>query len=175
MPAATGSTGRPPRRLTHPARLDGRLRERRTLARPQRPSPQLPSFADRRSIGPFLADCDGTVMEQRGRKRWPTFGSYSAQNRLDLGRNLCHRLHHRDLDQRRALGRTLRQRSPQLLGGPTESLLSSRAHDQRQGNRLGRRPQMALTSPRRAAGQPPVRNVRSARISSGVNKTAKKR
>jgi hypothetical protein len=36
-------------------------------------------------------------------------------------------------------------------------------------------PQVALTSPGRAAGQPPDRNVRSARTSSGVNKTAKKR
>src|SRR2546421_12529834 len=38
----------------------------------------------------FWADWDGTVMEQRGRNRWQTFGSPKSRKWLDLGPNRCH-------------------------------------------------------------------------------------
>src|SRR5437016_13896833 len=44
----------------------------------------------RRSNGPFWADWDGTVMEQRGRNRWQTFGSPKGRKWLDLAPNRCH-------------------------------------------------------------------------------------
>src|SRR6266568_5449677 len=37
-----------------------------------------------RQTARFRADWDGTVMEQRGRNRWQTFGSPKARKRLDL-------------------------------------------------------------------------------------------
>src|SRR4029450_5732639 len=40
----------------------------------------------------FWAYWDGTVMEQRGRKGWQTFGSLAGLKRLDLGRDRSHRL-----------------------------------------------------------------------------------
>src|SRR5438876_6798754 len=40
----------------------------------------------------FWADWDGTVMEQRGRNRWQTFGSPKGGKWLDLAPNRCHRL-----------------------------------------------------------------------------------
>jgi hypothetical protein len=44
---------------------------------------------------PFSPDWDGTVMEQRGRNRWQTFGAPPGRKWLDLGRTVatgCHRL-----------------------------------------------------------------------------------
>ena len=43
----------------------------------------------------FWADWDGTVMEQRGRNRWQTFGSPKGRKWLDLARTVatgCHQL-----------------------------------------------------------------------------------
>src|SRR5207302_10506166 len=39
---------------------------------------------------PFWADWDGTVMEQRGRNGWQTFGSPKGRKWLDLAPNRCH-------------------------------------------------------------------------------------
>jgi len=47
------------------------------------------------SNGPFWADWDGTVLEQRGRNRWQTFGSPDAEKWLELRETVatgCHRL-----------------------------------------------------------------------------------
>src|SRR2546427_11140260 len=44
----------------------------------------------RRSNGPFWADWAGTVMEQRGRNRWQTFGSPKGRKWLDVAPNRCH-------------------------------------------------------------------------------------
>jgi hypothetical protein len=45
-----------------------------------------------RSNGPFWADWDGTVMEQRGRNPWQTFTSAKSGKRLQVAPNLCQRL-----------------------------------------------------------------------------------
>src|SRR5438876_7597587 len=41
----------------------------------------------------FWAYWDGTVMEQRGRNRWQTFGSPKSRKSLDLAPNRCQRCH----------------------------------------------------------------------------------
>jgi len=41
---------------------------------------------------PFWADWDGTVMEQRGRNGWQTFGSPEVQKRLYVARDRSRRL-----------------------------------------------------------------------------------
>jgi hypothetical protein len=43
----------------------------------------------RRSNGPFWADWDGKVMEQRGRNLWQTFTSPNSGKWLEVAPNLC--------------------------------------------------------------------------------------
>src|SRR5439155_1403472 len=60
-----------------------------------RPCSAAPSTFVTRVFARFWADWDGTVMEQRGRNRWQTFGSPKGRKWLDLARTVatgCHQL-----------------------------------------------------------------------------------